>query len=98
MTRKSKVTSVPEGKVKYLMTPDEFAQFKSACNPGKATILGGPQPLTAEERAIVFWAKLAQKHRFDPNTVEPSTVEGDSHGHFFATPLPEEKENGPTFH
>jgi hypothetical protein len=90
-------TKAPQ-KQKYLMTPEEFSQFKTACNPGKAMILGGPMPLSAEERAIVFWAKMAQRHRFDPNTVEPSQEKGDTHGHFFAVPLPEETEHAKPLH
>lgn len=77
-------------KREYTMTPAEFEQFKSACNPpGYKAVAECPMPLSAEERAIVFWAKLSRVHGFDPNTVEPVLGETGHPGKFLAVPAGE---------
>jgi hypothetical protein len=83
----------PEKK-EYLMTPDEFERFKAACNPGnRIFLLPGARPLSAEERAAVFWNGLAEKYRFVAVTVEPA-LDKEHGGYFRAVPLPEEAEHG----
>jgi hypothetical protein len=95
--RKTKAKA-PE-KTKYLMTPEEFGEFKQACNPGRIVLLNAPQPLSAEERAAIFWNKLADKYRFDASTVEPVLDGEHTLGHFMAVPLPEPTEHdGQTLH
>jgi integrase len=85
-------------KREYLMTPDEFERFKSACNPGnRVYLLPGTKPLSAEERAAVFWNGLSEKYRFDATTVEPA-LDKEHAGWFRAVPLPEENEHGTTVH
>jgi hypothetical protein len=71
----------------YLMTPEEFKEFKDACNP-RIVLVGSDERLMkarAQQLAREFWKKLGERHGFDPRTTEP--VEGKHYGYFTAVPL-----------
>lgn len=71
-------------RLEFLMTLEEFEQFKEACNP-RIVLVGSTEEMMkahAQQRARMFWHALGEKYGFDPRTAE--TVHGKHLGWFSA--------------
>jgi hypothetical protein len=75
------------GRSEYLMTPEEFKEFKDACTEIPIAVAGDPHlaKRRAQQRAREFWKKMGERYGFDPTSSEP--VPGKHFGYFTAVPV-----------
>jgi hypothetical protein len=76
---------------KFLMSEDQLARLKKACQPVPYIIVGGIEPKTLQENANTAWQALGDQMGFDWLTAKP----GDTLREFYAEPTKREPEPAP---
>lgn len=67
----------------YTLTDEQFQRLMVACRNTPYLVIGGMEPLTPYDRAMVVWREIAETNRVDVTSIEPGS--SPKHVHRYAS-------------